>query len=150
MRYFDFSRHWGSFSRHWYSDACQTLLGTLLEKHGFLKDKVWRPHMPLSILADETAQAVGLESLILPHGCHVYAPVLHRIAKLMYPLQTWIVIDGDRHSTVVSDMPATVFDLLCFHYHNNSNEGYDALAVYEMCVGTRRGPLRNTRYVLYL
>ncbi len=151
MRYFDFTRHWAAFSKHWYSDACQNLLASLLEEHGFLNDKMWRPHMPLSVLNDDApSRTLDLESLVLPHGCHVYAPVLHRIAKLMYPMQTWIVIDGNNHSTVVSDMPATIFDLLCYYYHIYTDKGYDARAVYEMCVGARKGPLHNTRFTLYL
>jgi len=88
----------------------------------------------------------SIQSTILPHGCHVYAPALFLIAALLYPKYSWTLVDGDVHSTVVSEEMSMVFDLLCWYYDSLPGRNLSASDVYQMCLGVKRGVLRNNDF----
>ena len=151
MRYFDFRQHWNQFLEMWYSINIQSQLEGLLRLHGFLHDDKWRPFLPLSKLTGRDEVDGSVASIILPHGCHVYAPCLFQIAIDLCPKSLWTLVEGDRHSTVVCIPENIMFDLLCWHYYQSSpRKALTAIEVYEMSLGVRKGPLCNTLTTLKL
>lgn len=151
MEYFDFQTHWCRFLGVWNSDLIQAMLEELLRTHGFIKHgQPWTRGTPLASLTDATYEEGSVESMILPHGCHVYAPASLIAASEMYPNNTWVLVDGNAHSTVVSIELHLVFDLLCwYYYHKQRKTAFKAVQVFEMCVGRTKGLLYNSnvRYI---
>ena len=151
MRFFDFSQHWHEFFKMWYSVNVQSQLESLLRTHGFLRNIDWRPFVPLCRIAGRDEPEGSVASVILPHGCHVYAPCLFRIAIEMCPTSLWTLVEGDMHSTVVCVPEQVMFDLLGWYYACiTPQKALTAIEVYEMSLGVRKGPLCNTIKTLKL
>lgn len=144
MRFFDFDKHWTRFYAQWKTDEVQEVVRDLLYVHGFLKvGEPWEKGTPLASLTGASFSHDSVESIVLPHGCHVYAPALFLIAVQLYPKYVWTLVDGDIHSTVVSEEMRVVFDLLCWYYDRLPGRNLSAIDVYEMCIGRKRGILTN-------
>ena len=147
MQYFDFHKNWVSFLKEWRSDVVQDIVEDLLHVHGFIPpDSSWNKNTPLASLSGKEYAPDSIASHILPHGCHVYAPAFFLIAVQLYPKHKWMLIDGDRHSTVVSSTCKVVFDLLCWYYcQTRVKTSLAAQDVYDMSMGLKAGVLHNNK-----
>lgn len=119
---------------------------TSIEESSQHRTLLTRRAVPHDRDAPATSTTGTVESTILPHGCHVYAPALFLIAALLFPKYSWTLVDGDVHSTVVSEEYSIVFDLLCWYYDSLPGKTLDATDVYQMCLGLKKGVLRNNEF----
>jgi hypothetical protein len=130
MRYFDFAAAWPAFCEAWNREYTKTLFARTSAMHGLKFD----------VELDATAPSfAGFE-----HGCHALAPVMFQIAFQLYPEREWVLVHGDRHSTVLAEETGIVFDPLFWWYSQSKACAIDAASLTKMVLGIRRGPIANT------
>jgi hypothetical protein len=71
------------------------------------RNKILDPHFTWDKICN------NLESYVLFHGCHSWAPTFElTLARLVEPEEKWIVMSSKKHSTVVNKSGTKCFDLL--------------------------------------
>ena len=134
MRYFDFAAEWPAFCEAWNREYTRTLFVRTTKMHGLQFDLDLDPTTP---------SFAGFE-----HGCHALAPVIFHVAFQLRPDIQWVLVHGDRHSTVLSEELGVVFDPLFWWYSHLNDGAIDATSLTKMVLGVRRGPVTNTYIIV--
>jgi hypothetical protein len=134
MRYFDFAAEWSAFCEAWNREYTKALFARTSQMHG----------LKLPVELNPTAPSFeGFE-----HGCHALAPVIFHVAFQLHPEIQWVLVHGDRHSTVLSEELGVVFDPLFWWFSQLNNNFVDATSLTRMVLGIRRGPVANTYIIV--
>lgn len=82
--------------------------------------------------------------------CHHLAPALFLIAQKMFPHIQWVLLRGDKHSTVYSADNEILFDLIMYyHFTFNDIEQNNADRVFQYCLGKDNSrSINNFKYRL--
>ena len=86
----------------------QSLYGCRLQRLLWrLKDKITKPYTSWNAICND------IESYILFHSCHFYAPTFElTLANLVEPDEKWSIRTNEKHSTIINETGTKCFDLL--------------------------------------
>ena len=92
----------------------------LQERLWRMKDKILKPYTDWNAICND------LETYVLMHSCHWWAPTFELIlAKLVEPDEKWHVRIGEKHSTVINKDDTKCFDLLYWAHNRLYNHVFN-------------------------